>query len=76
MEEAFKVKWDEAMGWWKGQSDAMQKIIRRIASDKLEADGAEEVGSSDVNHAVYSMYQNYKAAECPELISFLEDYLY
>lgn len=71
MEETLEVRWAEAMGWWKSQTEIVQKLIRRIASDKLIEEGAEEVGSSDVNHSVYALYQQYKAEGSPEVLPFL-----
>lgn len=74
MQEAFMAQWNEAMNWWNGHSVKLQQIIRNIASNKLVEGGAEEVGSSDVNHAVYAMYQEYKRAGNPDIITFLLDY--
>jgi hypothetical protein len=73
-EEPFEVKWGKAMSWWKEQSDTIQMVIRTTATNKLIERGAEEVGSSDVNHAVYGMYQEYIRSSCEDVISFLMDY--
>lgn len=66
--------WDEAMTWWRTQDEILQKFIRRVAVIKLIEAGAEEVGSSDVNHSVHSIYRNYTAHGKPELITFLLNY--
>ena len=34
-----------------------QHILRRCAADHLIADGCEEVGSSDTNHELFSMWK-------------------
>lgn len=68
-------KWDEAMNWWKSHSTILQQAIRRTASDKLVEQGAEEVGSSDVNHAVFQMYQEYKSSGNPDIVTFLMNYI-
>lgn len=69
------TNWDEAMAWWKSYSVTLQQAIRRIASDKLVEEGAEEVGSSDVNHKVYHIYQQYKAEDNPDIVTFLMNYV-
>lgn len=66
--------WNEAMTWWKSQRDIYQKMISRVAANKLIEAGAEEIGSSDLNHSVFSIYQNYKDQGKPELITFLLNY--
>jgi|WetSurMetagenome_2_1015567.scaffolds.fasta_scaffold65360_5 hypothetical protein len=71
MEETFEVRWAEAMNWWKGQSENAQGLIRRIAEDNLIERGAEEIGSSDLNHAVYALYQQYKSEGSPEVLPYL-----
>ena len=38
-------------------SDTMKWAIRTCASQKLIEEGAEEVGSSDVNHAIVALYK-------------------
>lgn len=73
-EEPFEVRWTKAMDWWRSQSETMQRVIRTAATNKLIERGAEEVGSSDVNHAVYAMYQTYIRSGCEDIINFLLDY--
>ena len=38
-------------------SQTMKWAVRRCASDRLIEDGAEEVGSSDINHAIVALYK-------------------
>ena len=66
--------WDEAMTWWKSQNELLKRMISRVAANKLIEAGAEEIGSSDLNHSVFSIYQNYKDQGKPELITFLLNY--
>lgn len=68
------VEWDEAMSWWRGQSETIRRLISRVVSDRMVAEGAEEIGTSDLNCGVFSMYKEYKAANCPEVITFLIEY--
>jgi len=49
-------------------------MISRVAASKLIEAGAEEIGSSDLNHSVFSIYRNYKDQGKPELITFLLNY--
>jgi hypothetical protein len=66
--------WDEAMTWWKSQNEMLKRMISRVAENKLVKAGAEEVGSSDLNHSVYGIYQTYVAEGKPELLTFLLNY--
>jgi hypothetical protein len=51
--------WEEAMGWWAGLEPAYQSMVRLAAVQQIVASGAEDCGSSDVNHQVYAMYHNF-----------------
>jgi hypothetical protein len=50
-----KYTFEEAMNSFKQRSQVAQQILRRIASQRLVNSGAEEVGSSDINHELVSM---------------------
>jgi hypothetical protein len=39
-------------------SKPFQRILRSVASEQLVDGGAEEVGSSDVNHQLFYMYSS------------------
>lgn len=68
-------RWQEAMDFWKSQPECIRTIIRNCACEALVADGAEEVGSSDVNHQIYHFYIAYDG--CKEhytsFLAFLVD---
>jgi hypothetical protein len=50
---------EEAMEIYRKQSDLTRRLIRRFASQRLVYGGAEEVGSSDINHEVYAICREY-----------------
>jgi hypothetical protein len=50
---------DEVMGEFKTLGDMMQRMVRKTASMELQEWGAEEIGSSDVNHQIVSLYNSY-----------------
>ena len=82
----FEADWKEAMEWWHGhwENDDKQMFhyIRNTAVGRLEENWPEGhgIGSSDTNHAVYNMYQDYKRVKDEEeykdrsLLIFLRDY--
>jgi len=47
---------EEAMGSFKLRSPEMQRILRRVAAERLVRQGFEEVGSSDVNGELANMF--------------------
>lgn len=49
------MTWEDAMTLWKNLPPIQEKIVRQAAIDKMLACGCEEIGSSDINHAVYGM---------------------
>ena len=56
-QELFYAEWNECMHSFNLLSKPFQRILRSVASEQLVADGAEEVGSSDVNHRMFAMYK-------------------
>lgn len=50
--------WDAIMAQYNALPFEQRQQLRRAAADKLVADGAEEVGTSDVNHQIYVMIKN------------------
>ena len=71
-----KAEWTEAMDWCRSSDSA--HLIRSVAVSRLEEGWPEGqgIGSSDTNHAVYSLYQDYKEVKdnYPTVILFLVDY--
>jgi len=81
---SFKEEWTEAMEWWQGLGEMPNMFyggmfdvtakVREIASRRLQlrlAGTGEGIGTSDVNHEVFSIYREYKASEAPSVLSFL-----
>ena len=81
----FQAEWKEAMEWWHGRWDTdpqMFHYIRNTANARLQEDWpvGQGISSSDTNHAVYHMYQDYKRVKDMDeykgksLLIFLRDY--
>ena len=70
----FEVKWKEAMTWWKESN--VETYIRNIASKRLskiyEGTG-QGISSSDINHQVFSMHQEFKRGNYNDIITYLLD---
>ena len=54
-----KYTFEEAMEAYRHRSDLGKQVLRRIASLRLVRHGAEEVGSSDINHELCAMFNEY-----------------
>lgn len=54
-----KPTFEQALESYKLRSDIGRQVLRRIASQRLVNKGFEEVGSSDINHELYSMFLEY-----------------
>lgn len=52
-----KQRWDDCFNQFKLLEDNTKLQLRRIAAEVLIKDGFEEVGSSDINHSLFSMWQ-------------------
>lgn len=55
-----KYTFEEAMNSFKLQSSSFQQTLRNIASKRLVYRGAEEVGSSDINHELCAMLNEFE----------------
>ena len=51
-------KWTECFELYNILSPDLKQILRKCAADRLIQSGAEEVGSSDVNHELFNMWTN------------------
>ena len=49
-------KWTECFELFNILAPDLKQILRKCATDRLIQSGAEEVGSSDVNHELFSMW--------------------
>ena len=74
--------WTEAMNWYRNSEPSISMFIRKVAHAKLLQDWNEGQGisSSDTNHAIFALYQQWLAASQAtpslELITFLADEAY
>jgi len=59
MKNKERKTFEEVMGEYKTLGDMMQRIVRKVASMELQEWGVEEIGSSDVNHQIVSLYNSY-----------------
>jgi hypothetical protein len=73
---------EEAMDWMQSLPDSINKIVRLAAVHSLNANNIEGcgIGSSDINHAVHTLYCEYKMAprfnEAEfSIVSFCFDYI-
>lgn len=69
-----KYTFEEAMTSFKQRSDIGRRILRGIASQRLVNSGAEEVGSSDINHELCAMYNEYQGDWDQCYLDALEDF--
>jgi hypothetical protein len=74
MDVLTEARWKKAMDWWK--TNPHSTLIRKVACDKMIQRGCEEIGSSDVNHEVYSMWQEWERSkdQYPTALLYLVDY--
>ena len=59
----FREEFQKAMAWWKDQSGVTSNMIRMLAARRLSlrlAGTGQGISSSDTNHEVYSIWQEYK----------------
>jgi len=49
-------KWTECFELYKTLSPDLKQVLRKCATDRLIQSGAQEVGSSDVNHELFTMW--------------------
>lgn len=69
-----KYTFEEAIKSYKARSPVAQQLLRRIAAQRLICHGFEEVGSSDVNHELCHMYNEYQGDWDQCYLDALEDY--
>lgn len=73
-------RWKKAMDWW--TNSPLSQTIRDVACNRMIRRGCEEIGSSDMNYAVYSLWESWESyqkavkgtKEEQGLILFLVDY--
>jgi len=70
-----KYTFEEAMNLYKRQGERERDIIRRIASRRLVWQGYGEIGSSDINHEIHNICNEYEGAFTEVMYEYLEDFL-
>jgi hypothetical protein len=70
-----KYTFEEAIALWKALPDKERQNIRSIASRRLVWRGFTEVGTSDVNHEVCSICNEYDGDFRAIQDEYLEDFL-
>ncbi len=69
-----RYTFEEAMASYKLRSEIGRRLLRNIASRRLVNHGCTEVGSSDINHELYAMFNEYNGDWDQCYIDALEDY--
>lgn len=72
--ETHYAEWNEAFHSFKLLSKDIQSILRNCAVQHMIERGCEEVGSSDVNHELFSMYRTGRKSWQQVVIDELEDF--
>ncbi len=62
---------EEAIDLYRRMGELERRMIRSLASRRLVLRGAEEVGTSDINHEICSICNEYNGS----FVEFLEDQL-
>jgi len=70
-----RYTFEEAMDLFNRQGERERNIIRRIASRRLVWQGYSEVGSSDINHEIYHICNEYDGSFSEVMYEYLEDFL-
>ena len=70
-----RYTFEEAMALWKKLPDIERSIMRRIASRRLVWQGFNEVGSSDANHEIHRICNEYDGDFRAIMDEYLEDFL-
>jgi hypothetical protein len=66
---------EEAIDAFKKQTEITRRLIRRFASQRLVAHGAQEVGSSDINHEIRNIFSEYDGDYEDAVMDFVNIYL-
>lgn len=57
------ITYDQYINDFKNLSDHMKRMVRRVGAMELQDRGVEEIGSSDISCAVFSLYRSMKSFE-------------
>lgn len=64
----------EAMNAYNNRSQAFKQIIRKVAVQRLISQGFEEVGSSDINHEICNICNQYQGDFDALLLEVVEEW--
>ena len=70
-----RYTFEEAIALWKKLPDQQRTIMRSIASRRLVWQGFNEVGTSDVNHEICNICNEYQGDFRAIMDEYLEDFL-
>lgn len=74
MSTNYSIEWDEAFKAFNDLPKDIKLALRRNCADLMEQEGCEEIGSSDINHKLFSLYKmNNKSWQA--VIAFFLDYI-
>ena len=65
---------EQAMKAYKSRSPEFQRIIRRVASERLRGYGFEEIGTSDINHEICNICNQYQGDFDALLLEVVEEW--
>ena len=54
------------------QCDLTRRLVRRFASQRLVSGGAQEVGTSDINHEIHAIWREYDGDFEEAITEFLD----
>lgn len=64
----------EALRAYKNRSPEFQRIIRKVAAQRLICQGFEEVGTSDINHEICNICNQYQGDFDALLLEVVEEW--
>ena len=67
--------WALCFEQYKAMSDMSRHILRRCAADRLSSFGVDEIGSSDINHELFTMWRQANQNWQQALVNEAEDFL-
>jgi hypothetical protein len=68
------ITWEEAFGAFNKLPHEIKRALRSNCASLMEEEGCNEIGSSDINHKLFSLYkQNNNSWQA--VIAFFLDYL-
>ena len=66
--------WESCFNQYNAMSMMTRRILRRCAANRLSSFGAEEIGSSDINHELFAMWRQANQDWQQALINEVEDF--